>query len=345
MLAKVYSCAILGLDGQVIEVEVDKRGGMANFIMVGLPDTAVQESRVRVRAAIRNSGLSFPMGTYTVNLAPANIPKRGPSYDLPIAVGVLASTEQVPLDALEDAMFIGELALDGALRHVNGILPMAGFARRQGYKRLYVPEVDAAEAARTEGPAAAEKMLRDHLADLEASSAPEVKRAIPAVHYFLARMAENHGDNDRAETLYSKMLSAAPSDARALYGVGRMRYLAENYSSAAEIFAGSLQDWDKAVVAGKRTFGKGSVQQLFPLGDSTGVKITTAHYYIKSGRCIHKRSQDKILMHKSLTQSEKDSIIADQGRVFHTVGGRIVYGGGGIKLDIYACKFEFHDGQ
>ena len=148
MLAKVYSCAILGLDGQTIEVEVDKRGGgVANFIMVGLPDTAVQESRVRVRAAVRNSGLKFPLGTFTVNLAPADIPKRGPAYDLPIAVGVLASTAQLPLDALEEAVFIGELALDGALRHVNGILPMAGFARSQGYKRLYVPAVDAPEAA------------------------------------------------------------------------------------------------------------------------------------------------------------------------------------------------------
>jgi len=163
MLAKVYSCAILGLDGQVIEIEVDKRGGVANFIMVGLPDTAVQESRVRVRAAIRNSGLSFPMGTYTVNLAPADILKRGPVYDLPIAVGVLASTEQIPLDALEDAIFIGELALDGALRHVNGILPMAGFARRLGYKRLYVPEVDAAEAALITG---IDVIPIDHLAHL-----------------------------------------------------------------------------------------------------------------------------------------------------------------------------------
>ncbi len=136
MLAKVYSCAVLGLDGQVIEVEVDKRGGVANFIMVGLPDTAVQESRVRVRAAIRNSGLSFPMGTYTVNLAPADIPKRGPAYDLPIAVGVLASTEQIPLEALEDAMFIGELALDGALRHVNGYPADGGLCPTPGLQAL-----------------------------------------------------------------------------------------------------------------------------------------------------------------------------------------------------------------
>ena len=87
------------------------------------------------------------MGTHTMNLAPADIPKRSPAYDLPIAVGMLASAQLIPLDALEGAIFTGELALDGALRHVTGILPMAGFARCQGYKRLFVLEVDAAEAA------------------------------------------------------------------------------------------------------------------------------------------------------------------------------------------------------
>lgn len=163
MLARVYSCAVLGLDGRTIEVEIDKGGGIANFIMVGLPDAAVQESRVRVRAAIRNSGLRFPMGTYTVNLAPADLPKRGPAFDLPIAIGVLAATEQAPLEALEGAMFVGELALDGSLRHINGILPIADFARRQGFRRLYVPEVDAAEAALVDGP---EIIPVDHLTHL-----------------------------------------------------------------------------------------------------------------------------------------------------------------------------------
>ncbi len=163
MLAKVYSCAILGLDGQIIEVEIDKGGGMSKFMMVGLPDTAVQESRVRVRAAIRNSGLRFPMGLYTVNLAPADLPKRGPAYDLPIAVGVLAATEQIPMEAVTGAVFIGELALDGSLRHVNGILPMTSFARQQGFIRIYVPEIDAAEAALVEG---IEVIPVDHLTHL-----------------------------------------------------------------------------------------------------------------------------------------------------------------------------------
>lgn len=163
MLAKVYSCTILGLDGQIIEVETDKGGGVSKFMMVGLPDTAVQESRVRVRAAIRNSGLSFPMGLYTVNLAPADLPKRGPAYDLPIAVGVLAATRQISLESVEGSIFIGELALDGSLRHVNGILPMTSFARRQDFRRIFVPEVDAAEAALVEG---IEVIPVDHLTHL-----------------------------------------------------------------------------------------------------------------------------------------------------------------------------------
>jgi len=164
MLAKVFSGAVLGLNGRVIEVEVDKRGGMmAHFIIVGLPDTAVQESRVRVRSAVRNSGMTFPMGSYTVNLAPADIPKRGPAYDLPMAVGVLAATQQIPHDELARAMFIGELALDGSLRHVNGILPITDLARREGFERIYVPEVDAAEAALIDG---IEVLPVDHLTHL-----------------------------------------------------------------------------------------------------------------------------------------------------------------------------------
>ncbi len=164
MLAKVFSGAVIGLHGRVIEIEVDKRGGGAGyFVIVGLPDTAVQESRVRVRSAIRNSGLVFPGGYYTVNLAPADLPKRGPVYDLPMAVGALAATEQIPPKELDEAMFIGELALDGSLRHVNGILPITDLARREGFRRIYVPAVDAAEAALIHG---IEVIPVDHLAHL-----------------------------------------------------------------------------------------------------------------------------------------------------------------------------------
>jgi magnesium chelatase family protein len=117
---------------------------------VGLPDTAVRESSERVRAAITNSGFFYPQHRLTVNLAPADLRKEGPAYDLPIAVGILAATRQVTGD-LDDALVLGELSLDGSVRHVNGILPMAGMAQKLGFRRLFVPASDAAEAALVEG--------------------------------------------------------------------------------------------------------------------------------------------------------------------------------------------------
>lgn len=148
MLSTVDSCALVGLDGEVIQVEVDFNPyGMPAFTVVGLPDTAVQESRERVRSAIRNSGLQFPNKRYTVNMAPADLRKEGPAYDLPMAVGVLASTDQVPIPRLVNALFIGELSLDGGVRHVKGILPVALCAWQKGYECIYVPEEDAPQAA------------------------------------------------------------------------------------------------------------------------------------------------------------------------------------------------------
>ncbi|MFW6098181.1 MAG: magnesium chelatase domain-containing protein, partial [Chloroflexota bacterium] len=147
MLAKVMSCAIVGLEAEPVEVEVDVNRGGPKFNMVGLPDAAVRESRDRVFSAIRNSGLVFPGGRITVNLAPADLRKEGPAYDLPIAVGILAASQQVWHDRLEDALFMGELSLDGATRHTKGILPLAARAREDGYERVYVPEADAGEAA------------------------------------------------------------------------------------------------------------------------------------------------------------------------------------------------------
>jgi magnesium chelatase family protein len=150
MLAKVYSCAVNGLDGVLVEVEVDIAQGLPAFTVVGLGDTAVHESRERVRAAIRNSGLTFPMKRLTVNLAPADLRKAGPAYDLPIAVGLLLAAEQIS-GAVERAVFIGELSLDGILRHTDGILPMVVTARDHGLETVYVPYEDAAEAALVEG--------------------------------------------------------------------------------------------------------------------------------------------------------------------------------------------------
>jgi len=147
MLAKVLSCAVIGLEGALIHVEVDQARGLPSFTLVGLPDAAVKESSQRVQAAIKNSGLFFPRARLTVNLAPADLRKEGPSYDLPIAVGILAASEQVPVEALDSALFVGELSLDGSLRHVRGVLSMAATARQEGVHTLYVPLEDAAEAA------------------------------------------------------------------------------------------------------------------------------------------------------------------------------------------------------
>jgi len=147
LLAKVYSCATVGLEGVLVEVEVDSGpGGQPGVVIVGLPDAAVQESRERVRSAIRNSGARFPLGKVTVNLAPADIRKEGPAYDLPIAMGILLASNNVFAD-IDDAVFIGELSLDGGLRHTTGILPMVALAAANGMKRAFVPWDDADEAA------------------------------------------------------------------------------------------------------------------------------------------------------------------------------------------------------
>src|SRR5215207_4744583 len=141
MLSIVRACALIGLDGCIVEVETDfnPRAQIPNFTIVGLPDSAVKESRERVRAAIKNSGLQFVNKAYTVNLSPADLPKHGPAYDLAIAVGVLAATDQVPLGALEGAIFIGELSLDGSVRHVRGVMPVALTGMQQGFTTVYVP--------------------------------------------------------------------------------------------------------------------------------------------------------------------------------------------------------------
>jgi len=150
MLAKVISCATVGLEGAIVEVEVDISPGLPQFTIVGLPDTAVQEARERVRAAIRNSGFNFPMKRIVVNLAPADLKKAGPAYDLPIAVGILLSSEQVSAD-VSQAVILGELSLDGGLRHTNGVLPMVALAHKKGFSTIIVPEADAKEASLIEG--------------------------------------------------------------------------------------------------------------------------------------------------------------------------------------------------
>ena len=147
MLARVFSCAVIGLEGVVVEVEVDTGLGLPGMTIVGLPDTAVQESRERVQAAVKNAGIEFPRKRIIVNLAPASVRKEGPSYDLPIALGVLVMMGRLPQAACEQALVVGELSLDGSVRHSRGVLPMSVVARQQGFKRIFVPQSDAAEAA------------------------------------------------------------------------------------------------------------------------------------------------------------------------------------------------------
>ncbi len=150
-LAKVFSCAVIGLEGELVEVEVDiGGGGNVGLFIVGLPDAAVQESKERVRSAIKNSGYLYPFRRIIVSLAPADLKKEGPAYDLPIAVGVLIAAEQIVAD-VEKTVFLGELALDGAVRHIHGVLPMVALAKERGIKTAYVPEVDASEAGLIDG--------------------------------------------------------------------------------------------------------------------------------------------------------------------------------------------------
>ena len=151
MLAKVYSAAVLGVDAYLVEIEVNAAGGDPVVIVVGLPDTAVKESKDRVTTAIGNSGYFWPRGRTTVNLAPADIKKEGPSFDLPIAIGMVACNEEIDPARLEPYCFVGELALSGAVRPVKGVLSIAIEARRQGKSALFVPAANAAEAAVVDG--------------------------------------------------------------------------------------------------------------------------------------------------------------------------------------------------
>ena len=146
MLARVHSCAMLGVDAHPITVEVDASPGMQRIEVVGLPDTAVKESKERVTAALRNAGFRPPRGRVVINLAPADIPKRGSLYDLPMAMGILAATDQLQGEELGNYILVGELALDGGLRPVPGALAMTLLARDQGYSGIILPRANAQEA-------------------------------------------------------------------------------------------------------------------------------------------------------------------------------------------------------
>lgn len=201
-VAKIYSAATIGLDSYLVEVEVDIGAGLPSFTIVGLPDKAIDESKERIRAAIKNSYVEFPNHRLTINLAPADMKKEGPSFDLPMAVGTLVAGEQVgDSEELKQSLFVGELSLNGELRHVNGILPIAIFSSQSGYKRLYLPEVNAYEASLVEGieimPVMSLNQLVKHLRG-ESLIAPYQKSKIKD---------QNNGDRSVADYDFSYIAS------------------------------------------------------------------------------------------------------------------------------------------
>ena len=151
MLSKVFSSAVTGIDAYIVEVEVDISQGLPSFATVGLPEGAVRESKERVKAAIKNSGYHFPADRITVNLAPADVKKEGSAFDLPMALGILAATGLVKKESYSPYLFLGELALDGLVRPVKGVLPVAITARDFGFKGIFLPKENAPEAAVVEG--------------------------------------------------------------------------------------------------------------------------------------------------------------------------------------------------
>ncbi len=151
MLARVWSASLVGIDAVKVGVEIDVSGGLPGITVVGLPDAAVQESRERVRAALKNAGYAFPMRKVVINLTPADLRKEGPSFDLPISVGILAASEQVSAEQLDQYLFLGEVSLDGSLRAIAGVLPIAATAQQLGISTLLVPADNAQEAAVVKG--------------------------------------------------------------------------------------------------------------------------------------------------------------------------------------------------
>ncbi|MHB9029210.1 MAG: magnesium chelatase domain-containing protein, partial [Candidatus Latescibacterota bacterium] len=151
MFARARSSALLGVEAYIVEVEIDLELNLPAFAMVGLAEGAVRESRERISSAIKNTGYSFPQKRVTINLAPADVRKEGSAFDLPMAAGILAADGRIPQSALDRFVLVGELSLDGSLRHVRGVLPIALAVRNAGFEGIIVPSQDADEAALVEG--------------------------------------------------------------------------------------------------------------------------------------------------------------------------------------------------
>ena len=158
MLVKVYSASVQGLSAIPVTIEVNASRGV-KFYLVGLPDNAVKESHERIVAAVENSGYRFPSPKIVINMAPADIRKEGAGFDLPLAIGILATADEVHTDLLKRTMLLGELSLDGSLQPVKGALPVAIMAREMGYENLIVPEQNIREAARCLAPGISPRWL------------------------------------------------------------------------------------------------------------------------------------------------------------------------------------------
>jgi magnesium chelatase family protein len=146
MLVKTFGSAVFGIDATTITIEVNVGQGV-NFFLVGLPDSAVKESQQRIKAALKNNNLNYPGKEITVNMAPADIRKEGSTFDLPIAIGILAASDQVLTDQLSEFIILGELSLDGSIQPMKGILPIALQAKKEGFKGIILPKENAKEAA------------------------------------------------------------------------------------------------------------------------------------------------------------------------------------------------------
>ena len=203
MHAKVFSGAIYGVEGLIVEVEVDLQWGIPQFSIVGLPNTAVRESRERVTAAIKNAGIEFPLQRITVNLAPADIKKEGAAFDLAIAVGIImASVQQTDADMLDTksflrTMFLGELALDGAVRKTRGVLPVLLHAKQRGFERAIIPHANFPEAQVVGGVAVhAARTLSDVVGLLigEGAETDMLYKAADEVKRLAVTSAENGDD-------------------------------------------------------------------------------------------------------------------------------------------------------